>query len=56
MFERIIHESWTAAIPALSFFILFVVFLGATIRALMMPRTDRERLASLPLDDDTARD
>ena len=55
MFQRIIHEPWTAVIPALSFVILFLVFLGAAIRALIMPRGDRERLAALPLDDGTPR-
>lgn len=51
MFQRIFHEGWTQAIPAISFIIMFSVFLLATIRAVRLKPEERNHLASLPLDD-----
>jgi len=51
MFDRIIHEDWTTIIPMISFWIIFLVFLGAAIRSLVMKKSEVERMAALPLDD-----
>ncbi len=50
MFKRILHEDWAMIVPMVSFFLIFGVFVVATIRALRMSRSNREHLASLPLD------
>jgi hypothetical protein len=51
MFKRIIHEDWTQIIPMIAFGILFTIFVIATIRALRIKPSERERLATLPLED-----
>jgi len=51
MFHRVIHENWTTIIPVVSFWILFVIFLGATLRSVLMKKSEAERMAALPLDD-----
>lgn len=51
MFKRIIHEDWTNIVPMIAFGIMFTVFVVATIRALRIKPSERERLASLPLDE-----
>ena len=51
MFQRIIHEDWVSIIPTVSFWLLFLVFVAATARSLMMKRQDVERIAALPLDE-----
>jgi len=55
MFKRIIHEDWTTIVPMISFTVLFLVFLVTTIRALRLERSERERLATLPLEDESER-
>jgi len=50
MFKRILAEGWTLYVPIISFCIFFAVFLVVTIRALRIKKSERERLASLPLD------
>lgn len=51
MFKRIHHEAWTEIVPILAFFLIFAVFVIATIRALRMKPKERKRMANLPLDD-----
>lgn len=51
MFKRIIHEGWTEIVPVIAFFLIFAVFVVATIRALRMKPKERDRMARLPLDD-----
>jgi cbb3-type cytochrome oxidase subunit 3 len=50
MFKRVLIEDWAHIIPVISFFIFFCVFIVVTLRAMRMQKTDRERLATLPLD------
>ena len=50
MFKRIFVEEWALCVPIISFCIFFVVFVAVTIRALRIGKSERERLASLPLD------
>lgn len=54
MFKRVIVEEWATILPFISFFIFFVVFATITVRALRLGRKDRERMASMPLDDSTS--
>jgi len=54
MFHRVIHENWTVIIPVISFWLLFVVFLAATLRTVLMKKPEAERMAALPLDDSPA--
>jgi hypothetical protein len=49
MFKRIFVEDWALWVPIISFCIFFVVFVAVTIRALRIGKSERERLASLPL-------
>jgi hypothetical protein len=50
MFKRVIFEDWAYYIPFIAFFIFFVVFVVITIRALRLEKSERTRLASLPLE------
>lgn len=50
MFKRILVEDWAQIIPMVSFFIFASVFVLVTIRAMRLRKTDRERLAAMPLD------
>jgi hypothetical protein len=53
MFKRIIHEDWVSIIPMIAFGVLFVVFVVTTIRAIRLKPSERDRMGSLPLDDDS---
>ena len=53
MFKRVLVEDWALYVPIISFAIFAVVFVAVTIRALRVSKPERERLASLPLDDST---
>jgi hypothetical protein len=53
MFKRVIIENWALYVPIISFVIFATVFAAVTIRALRIGKTERERLASLPLDSET---
>jgi hypothetical protein len=50
MFKRIFVEDWALCVPIISFCIFFTVFVAVTIRALRIGKSERERLASLPLE------
>lgn len=50
MFKRIFVEDWALCVPIISFCIFFVVFVAVTVRALRIGKSERERLASLPLE------
>jgi ABC-type uncharacterized transport system permease subunit len=52
MFKRILHEDWATYVPIISFVVIFVFFLVATLRALALNKVQREHLAALPLADD----
>ena len=54
MFRRILNEDWTHVVPIIAFCIFFVVFIAVTIRALRIKKSDRERLAALPLENNDA--
>jgi hypothetical protein len=56
MFKRIFVEEWVLTIQITSFVIFFLVFIAATIRALRIEKSERSRLASLPLDDSNSTD
>lgn len=51
MFKRVFVEDWALWIPFISFFIFAIVFIAVTIRALRLGKTERSRLASLPLEE-----
>jgi hypothetical protein len=50
MFKRMIVEDWAHYIPFVAFFIFAAVFIVVTIRALRLGKAERNRLASLPLE------
>jgi hypothetical protein len=50
MFKRIFVEDWALCVPIISFCIFFTVFVAVTIRAMRIGKSERERLASLPLE------
>ncbi len=51
MFKRVVHEDWTTVVPMIAFGLMFAVFVVTTIRALRLEKSERERLATLPLND-----
>ena len=51
MFKRVFVEEWAEIIPIASFCIFAIVFLMVTVRALRLRKSERERMASLPLDE-----
>lgn len=53
MFQRILVEEWATYVPIISFFLIAGVFTAVTIRALRISKSDRTRLASLPLEDNS---
>lgn len=55
MFKRIIHEEWTNIVPMIAFAVTFTIFVITTIRALRIRPDERERLAKLPLQEDSDR-
>lgn len=52
MFRRVILESWHEHVPYVCFAIIASVFLLIVVRALLMPKAEVQRLASMPLRDD----
>jgi hypothetical protein len=54
MFKRVIIEDWAVWSPFIAFFIFFVIFLLVTVRALRLGKTERERLAAMPLENTPA--
>ena len=52
MWKRIVYAEWADIIPYLTFFLTFGVFLILAVRALMMRRSQAERMAHLPLEDE----
>ena len=51
MFRRVFVDDWAHIIPIVSFFIFFTVFVFVTIRAIRLGKSERNRLAALPLED-----
>jgi len=51
MFKRVIVEDWAYVVPIIAFFIFFTVFVAVTIRAMWMKEPERNRLASMPLEE-----
>jgi hypothetical protein len=51
MFQRILVEDWATCVPIVSFFLIAGVFIAVTIRALRIDKGQRNRLASMPLED-----
>ena len=54
MFKRVIVEDWAVWSPFIAFFIFFIIFLLVTVRALRLGKSERERLAAMPLDNKPA--
>jgi hypothetical protein len=50
-FKRVVFEDWALWLPMISFGIFFLVFVITSIRAILMRKPDRERLASLPFEE-----
>lgn len=52
MFKRIIYADWTDIIPLISFWLTFSVFLGITVRALLLNKASIRHMEQLPLKED----
>ena len=50
MFKRVFLEDWAQIIPAISFCIFATVFLLVSIRAMRLRKSERDRMAALPLE------
>ena len=53
MFKRVIFDNCVDWLPAVSFFLVFLVFLLAVVRALSGQKQQMQRLATLPIDDES---
>jgi hypothetical protein len=51
MFKRVLVEDWAHIIPFVSFFIFFTVFIVMSVRAIRLRKPERDRLASMPLEE-----
>lgn len=51
MFKRVLVEDWATIVPIVSFFIFFTVFIFVTLRAIRLGKSERSRLAALPLEE-----
>jgi hypothetical protein len=51
MFQRILVEDWATYVPIVSFVLIAGVFIAVTIRALRIDKGERNRLASMPLEE-----
>ena len=51
MFKRILVEDWATYVPIISFVLIAGVFIAVTIRTLRIDKSERIRLASLPLEE-----
>lgn len=51
MFKRLIFEDWTLVMPVIAFFFTFAIFIYTTWCAMKLPKSRREDLAALPLED-----
>ena len=56
MFKRVLTEEWAFSLPFVAFFLFFAVFALITLCALRLGKPKRDRLASLPLDDESSAD
>lgn len=52
MFKRVILEDWHMVLPYLGFALIAGAFLVIVVRAVRIKKTEAERLAHLPLQDD----
>ncbi len=50
-FKRVMFEDWSLWIPMVSFGIFFMVFILISVRAVLINKTETDRLASLPLEE-----
>jgi hypothetical protein len=53
MFKRVLVEEWTLCLPFVAFFLFAAIFLLITVCALRLRKSERVRLASMPLDEST---
>lgn len=53
MFQRILLEEWATYVPIISFVLIAGVFTVVTIRALRIEKSERTRLAALPLEENS---
>lgn len=52
MFKRVLLEDWHAILPYLGFALIGGAFLIIVVRAMRIKKSEAERLAHLPLQDD----
>jgi cbb3-type cytochrome oxidase subunit 3 len=52
MFSRVTFEDWQAIITIIAFFLCFLTFAYFAWRALKMKKTERDRMANLPLEEE----
>ena len=55
MFKRVILEGWHDYVPYVCFALIAGAFAAIVIRALLMKKSEVERIARLPLDDNEDR-
>ena len=53
MFKRLIFDTWNGAIPVAGLFLVLSAFLLIFVRAWRMKPVESDRLAHLPLEDDS---
>ena len=53
MFNRINYENWHTIVPMIAFALTFAVFTFFSLRAVFLRKHQAERLARLPLEEDS---
>ncbi|MCD8483065.1 MAG: hypothetical protein LR015_10625 [Verrucomicrobia bacterium] len=52
MFRRVFLENWQVTLIVIAFLLTFSAYLMLTLRTILMKKSERDRLANLPLEDD----
>lgn len=50
-FKRVVFEDWSLWVPMVSFGIFFTVFVMVSVRAMFLGKSERERLAAMPIEE-----
>ena len=50
-FKRVVFEDWVHWVPTFSFGVFFMIFMVVAMRAMLLKKEDRERMAAMPLQD-----
>lgn len=52
MFRRVFLENWQITLIVVAFLLTFSAYVMLTLRTILMKKSDRERMANLPLEEE----